>query len=90
MVSLGSFPAAFDTKKTTIIQGLNNQKWLEMIATDHYNDGFTNHTSKAVFVYDYNKNSTVVVHDCETACNIDLVAPVELFSNSSGILVNGC
>lgn len=83
---IGSIPIGFDSKGTMMINGTNNQKWLQMIS---YNDPFHNNEDiDSVVIIDSSSNTTFLVYDCHKHCLIDVIAPTNTYTK--GILTQGC
>lgn len=86
---LDSFPSGFDSKNTTVIRSPNNQKWLEMFVIPN-RWKTTNTTSIKVLIYDYSKEAMIYLSDDHLSCHLDFIAPIDVFSNSTGLFVSGC
>ena len=87
---LNSFPSGFDSKNTTVVLGPNNQKWLEMFVVPNRWTTTTNTSSIMVFIYDYSKEAMLYLHDDHLSCYLDFIAPIDAFSNSTGLFISGC
>ena len=77
---VGFVPVGFDSKKSLVVNGTNNRKWLEMVLEK------TN--LNMVVIVDYSTNTTVRVNAPLKGLSFNLIAPTNLYTKS--LLADGC
>ena len=71
-----------------MINAPNGKKWLEIKRYRDIHNWGTNDIG--ITIVDYFTNTTVLVNSCEKICELDVIAPLSVYANSNGLLVNGC
>lgn len=78
---IGFLPIGFDSKKSLVVNGTNNRKWLEMI--------IINNNFNSLTIIDYSTNTTFQVNNFPKSFNLNVIAPINFYTTKS-LLTDGC